>query len=167
MPSTTPPQSHCPSQSLCCPATHCPVIAHCNHTAAIHCDCHCRPSHVPSHCAASALAAIVRRHLCRPSRCRHPIANCNCFSVPPPIALCYVISTLVLILQILTCFLLVLHKKAYCMKVQYFVKYRNTCFRDPTTLLSMDIMVERFLEIGASDLLVSTQWLQDPLYTKV
>ena len=28
----------------------------------------------------------------------------------------------------------------------------------------MDIMVETFLEIGVSDLLVSTQCLQDPLY---
>jgi hypothetical protein len=50
-------------------------------------------------------------------------------------------------------FLLVLCNSVYCMKVQYFVKYRNTRFKDPTMLLSMDIMVERLLERGASDLL--------------
>ena len=61
-------------------------------------------------------------------------------------------------------FLLVQRKSSYCTKVQYFVKYRNTCFRDPITLLSMDIVVERFLEIGASDLLVLTRQLQDPSY---
>ncbi len=37
----------------------------------------------------------------------------------------------------------------------------------PITLLSMDIVVETFLEIGVSDLLVSTQCLQDPLYMEV
>jgi hypothetical protein len=31
----------------------------------------------------------------------------------------------------------------------------------------MDIMVETFLEIGTSDLLVSTCHLQDPLYVEV
>jgi hypothetical protein len=36
------------------------------------------------------------------------------------------------------------------------VRYRNTHSRDPITLLSMDIVVETFLEIGVSDLLVST-----------
>ncbi len=64
-------------------------------------------------------------------------------------------------------FLLVLPKSAYCTKVQYFVKYQNTHLRDPITLLSMDIVVERFLEIGASNLLVSTRQLQDPLYAEV
>jgi hypothetical protein len=64
-------------------------------------------------------------------------------------------------------FLLELRKTAYCTKVHYFIKYQNNCFRDPIKLLSMDIAVERFLEIGASDLLVSTQQLQDPLYTEV
>ncbi len=39
--------------------------------------------------------------------------------------------------------------------------------RDPITLLSMDIVVETFLERGVSDLLVSTQRLQDPLYMEV
>ncbi len=39
--------------------------------------------------------------------------------------------------------------------------------RYPIMLLSMDIMVETFLEIGVSDLLVSTQCLQDPLYLEV
>jgi hypothetical protein len=34
-------------------------------------------------------------------------------------------------------------------------------------LLSMDIVVETFLEIGVSDLLVLTQRLQDPLYMEV
>jgi hypothetical protein len=62
---------------------------------------------------------------------------------------------------------MILRESAYCTKVQYFVKYRNTHFRDPIMLLSMDIVGERFLEIGASDLFVSTQWLQDPLYTEV
>jgi hypothetical protein len=36
------------------------------------------------------------------------------------------------------------------------VGYCNTRSRDQITLLSMDIMVETFLEIGVSDLLVST-----------
>jgi hypothetical protein len=54
-------------------------------------------------------------------------------------------------------FLLVLRKSSYCTKVQYFVKYQNTHYREPMMLLSMDIMVVRFLEIGASNLLVSTQ----------
>jgi hypothetical protein len=36
------------------------------------------------------------------------------------------------------------------------VRYQNNRSRDPITLLSMDIMVETFLEIGTSDLLVST-----------
>ncbi len=31
----------------------------------------------------------------------------------------------------------------------------------------MDIMVEIFLEIGVSDLLVSTRCLQDPLYMEI
>ncbi len=53
--------------------------------------------------------------------------------------------------------LVLLCKTAYCMRVQYFVKDQNAHFRDPITLLIMDIVVERFLEIGASDLLVSTQ----------
>ncbi len=44
------------------------------------------------------------------------------------------------------------------------VRYQNICSRDPITLLSMDIVFETFLEIGVSDLLVSTQHLQDPLY---
>ena len=35
------------------------------------------------------------------------------------------------------------------------------------TLLSMDIVVERFLEIGVSDLLVSTYRSQDPLYLEL
>ncbi len=48
-----------------------------------------------------------------------------------------------------------------------FVRYRNTRSRDPITLLSMDIVVETFLEIGVSDLLVSTQRLQDPLYLEM
>ncbi len=47
------------------------------------------------------------------------------------------------------------------------VRYRNTHSRDPITLLSMDIVVEIFLEIGASDLLVSTQRLQDQLYLEL
>jgi hypothetical protein len=59
---------------------------HCNHTAAIHCDCRCHPSCVASNCAASALVAIVRRPLCHPLCHRHPVAHRNCFSVPLPIA---------------------------------------------------------------------------------
>jgi hypothetical protein len=45
------------------------------------------------------------------------------------------------------------------------IRYQNTRSRDPITLLSMDIVVETFLEIGVSDLLVSA--LQDPLYMEV
>ncbi len=48
-----------------------------------------------------------------------------------------------------------------------FIRYQNTHSRDPITLLSMDIVVETFLEIGVSDLLVSTQRLQDRLYLEV
>ncbi len=48
-----------------------------------------------------------------------------------------------------------------------FVKYQNTHSRHPITLLSMDIVVESFLEIGTSDLLVWTCRLQDPLYMEV
>ncbi len=33
-----------------------------------------------------------------------------------------------------------------------FVRYQNTRSRDPITLISMDIVVETFLEIGVSDL---------------
>jgi hypothetical protein len=47
------------------------------------------------------------------------------------------------------------------------IRYQNTHSRDPIMLLSMDIVVETFLEIGVSDLLVSTQRLQDPLYMEV
>ncbi len=47
------------------------------------------------------------------------------------------------------------------------VRYQNTRSRDPITLLSMDIMVATFLEIGVSDLLVLTRLLQDPLYMEV
>jgi hypothetical protein len=47
------------------------------------------------------------------------------------------------------------------------VRYQNSCSRDPITLSSMDIVVETFLEIGVSDLLVSAQRLQDPLYMEV
>ncbi len=48
-----------------------------------------------------------------------------------------------------------------------FVRYQNTRSRDPITLSSMDIVVETYLEIGTSDLLVSTCRLQDPLYMEV
>ncbi len=44
------------------------------------------------------------------------------------------------------------------------VRYQNIRSRDPITLLSMDIVFETFLEIGVSDLLVSTRHLQDPLH---
>ncbi len=47
------------------------------------------------------------------------------------------------------------------------IRYQNICSRDPITLLSIDIVVETFLEIGVSDLLVSTQCLQDPLYMEL
>jgi hypothetical protein len=47
------------------------------------------------------------------------------------------------------------------------IRYQNTHSRDPITLLSMDIVVETFLEIGVSDLLVSIQRLQDPLYLEL
>ncbi len=55
---------------------------------------------------------------------------------------CYVISTLILILQVLTCTSWY-YTKVYCTKVQYFIKYQNTSFRDPTALLSMDTSVEK------------------------
>jgi hypothetical protein len=35
------------------------------------------------------------------------------------------------------------------------------------TMLSMDMLVEEYLEMGAMGLLVWTQWLQDPLYREV
>jgi hypothetical protein len=47
------------------------------------------------------------------------------------------------------------------------IRYQNTHSRDPIPLLNMDILVETFLEIGVSDLLVSTRRLQDPLYMEV
>ena len=47
------------------------------------------------------------------------------------------------------------------------IRYRNTHSRDPITLLSMDIVVETFLEIGESDLLVSIRCWQDPLYLEL
>jgi hypothetical protein len=47
------------------------------------------------------------------------------------------------------------------------VRYQNIRSRDPITLLSMDIVVETFLEIGVLDLLVSTWHLQDPLYLEL
>jgi hypothetical protein len=53
-----------------------------------------------------------------------------------------------------------------CM-LQDCVRYQNNHSRDPITFLSMDIVVETFLEIGVSDLLVSTQCLQDQLYMEV
>jgi hypothetical protein len=61
-------------------------------------------------------------------------------------------------------FLLVPQKK--CM-LHDFVRYQNTRSRDSITLLSMDIMVETFLEIGTSDLLVSTCCMQESLYMEV
>jgi hypothetical protein len=42
-----------------------------------------------------------------------------------------------------------------CMLHNFF-RYSNTGSRDPITLLSMDIVVETFLEIGLLDLLIST-----------
>jgi hypothetical protein len=50
-------------------------------------------------------------------------------------------------------FLLVPRKSAFLAR---FRRYQNNCSRDPITLLSMDIVVETFLEIGVSDLLVLT-----------
>jgi hypothetical protein len=47
------------------------------------------------------------------------------------------------------------------------VRYGNTRSRDPITLLSVDILVETFLEIGVSDLLVLTLRLYDPFYMEV
>ncbi len=54
----------------------------CDHAATDNHDCHCRPSRVDSNCAASALVAIVRR----PSAIHPPVAHCNCFAIPLPIA---------------------------------------------------------------------------------
>ncbi len=48
-----------------------------------------------------------------------------------------------------------------------FVRYWNTRSRDLIMLLSMDVVVETYLEIGTSDSLVSTCHLQDPLYMEV
>ncbi len=53
-----------------------------------------------------------------------------------------------------------------CM-LQDFVEYQNTHSRDPIMLLSIDIVVETFLDIGTSDLIVSTCHLQDALYMEV
>jgi hypothetical protein len=50
-------------------------------------------------------------------------------------------------------FLLVLRESAF---LHDSVRYQNICSRDPITLLRMDVMVETFLEIGVSDLLVLT-----------
>ncbi len=47
------------------------------------------------------------------------------------------------------------------------VRYGNTRSRDPITLLIMDILVEIFLEIGVSNLLVSPLCLHDPFYMEV
>ncbi len=44
------------------------------------------------------------------------------------------------------------------------VRFWSICSRGPITLLSMDIMVETFLEIGVWDLVVLIWRLQDPLY---
>ncbi len=61
-------------------------------------------------------------------------------------------------------FLLVPCESAFCMDS---VRYQNVRSRDPIILLSMDILVETFLEIGVLDLLVSTQRLLDPLYLEL
>ncbi len=50
-------------------------------------------------------------------------------------------------------FLLVPHESAF---LHDSVRYQNIRSRDPITLLSMDILVETFLEIGVSDILVLT-----------
>jgi hypothetical protein len=47
------------------------------------------------------------------------------------------------------------------------VRCQNNRSRDPISLLSMDIVVETFLEISVSGLLVLTQRLQDPFYMEV
>ncbi len=60
---------------------------------------------------------------------------------------CYVISTLVLILQVLTCTSWY-YTKVYCTKGENFVKYQNTRFRDPMALLSMDTSVEKIFGDG-------------------
>jgi hypothetical protein len=92
VPSIVPPLSHCPLQLLCCPAAHCATVAHpcCCHPSQ---SCRRRPSRLP-------LPTILRR---LPLHCfcvgsnnllsivpsiapPHPIAYCNCFAVPLPIA---------------------------------------------------------------------------------
>jgi hypothetical protein len=62
------------------------AAVNCDLATAVHCDCRCRPSCVTSHCAASMTTAIVRHQLCHPLQHRCPIAHCNCFAVPLPIA---------------------------------------------------------------------------------
>jgi hypothetical protein len=104
--------------------------------------------------AATSLSALQHCHLHRCLHCHVVVCvfgSCNIVRDA-----CKVIRNLGTYFTGTYVFLLLLSKSAYCAKVQYFVKYQNTRFRDPTTLLSMDIVVERFLEIGASDLLVST-----------
>ncbi len=79
----------------------------------------------------------------------------------------YIISTLVLILQVLTCFSWYYVKVHTTQKCIIFLSSKIHVLEIQWMLLSLDIVVERFLEISASDLLVSTQWLQDPSYEEV
>jgi hypothetical protein len=62
------------------------AAVHHNHATAVHHDHRCHPSCVVSHCAASALVAIVCHPLCRTSCRRHPIAQRDRFAISPPIA---------------------------------------------------------------------------------
>jgi hypothetical protein len=93
VPSITPLMSHHPLQLLCCPTVHSAAIAHRaaavhqDLAAVVHCDRRCRLSPAASHCAASTLAAIVRRPLCHSSRHRCLIRDCNRSTVLTPIAL--------------------------------------------------------------------------------
>jgi hypothetical protein len=66
-------------------------------------------------------------------------AIAKCF----PQALCYIINTLVLILQVLTCTSWY-YTKVYCTKMQYFIK-KYTFFETQRALLSIDTSVEKIL----------------------
>jgi hypothetical protein len=122
--------------------------------------------------ATIAIALFIARHRCR--RCHHPLC-CHCRRHHSP-------ATLVTITITLFVAALLHYEKLWYLFYKYLhvspgtmqkcmlhdsVRYQNTRSRDPITLLSMDIKIETFLEIGVSDLLVSTHRLQDPLYMEV
>ncbi len=127
----------------------------------------CRPCHHPRHrCCRCYRHCLCRRPRCR--RCRRRLRRhffCCRFCL---IAVCD--PRLLGYEKLWYLFYRYLHVSPGTMQkcmLHDSVKYQNTCSRDPNMLLSMDIMVETFLEISVSDLLVLTQRLQDPLYLEL